>query len=121
MHCIGCGSPISWNGKGMFSYTCPCGSTTLINEETGQLHPVGSIAMQILTKNPVTHLDSIVGESNYTSPEKEQLIKELEFMGFIWMKDCKQCQGDGTLKRKQERETYLAVREAEFIARLKEG
>ena len=48
---------------------------------------------------PNAHLDYIVGTSSYTSPEKEQLTGELIRLGFIWMKDCPQCQKDGTLAR----------------------
>ena len=115
--CIGCDGNISWDGKGLFSYTCPCGSHAFYNEETKHLSLPFSFVRGLQLKAPLPHLNYLVGESNHTSPIKEQLIKELREKGSIWMEECEQCKGDGTLKRKQEREKYLAIMEAEAIMR----
>ena len=113
--CVGCDSKIPWDGKGSFCYTCPCGAHIFYDEETEKLAPPASMVIAIHEKKNLPHLDYLVGESQYTSPLKERLIKELISLGAIWMKDCKQCQNDGTLKRHLEREAYLAVKEAQAI------
>jgi hypothetical protein len=59
----------------------------------------------------------MVGESDYTSPVKEQFIEGMKKLGAVWMKDCPQCQKDGTYQRYLDREKSLAVREAEAIIR----
>ncbi len=113
--CIGCDAQISWDGTGMFSYTCSCGATVFRNEETGQITMPGSVAIGISEGRTTPHLGDLVGESNYTSPIKERLVAELREKGFTWMEECEQCQKDGTLKRKQEREKHLALIEAEHL------
>jgi len=45
------------------------------------------------------------------------LITELREKGFIWMRECEQCQKDGTLERKLKGEKAAAVEEAEMIIR----
>ncbi len=118
--CIGCDGQIPWDGTGLFSYTCPCGATIFYNEETGGLTLPASVAMGMSKGRSLPHLGDLVGESVFTSPLKEKLIAELREKGFIWMSECEQCQKDGTLKRKQEREKHLALREAERIISLEE-
>ena len=113
--CVGCNGVIPWSGKGLFSYTCGCGGHIFYDEETNGLAPPASLGIAIHEKKELPHLDYLVGESVFTSPLKERLIKELMSQGAIWMKDCEQCKKDGTLKRKQEREAYLAVKEAKNI------
>lgn len=121
--CIGCDSIIGWDGKGMFCYTCPCGATVFYNDEDGKLAPPASLFRAINKKKLfpgevlTPHIDYYVGDSDYTSEIKERFIKELLDLGFIWMKDCEQCQKDGTLQRKLDREKALALREAESIIR----
>lgn len=119
--CIGCDSQIAWDGTGLFSYTCSCGATIFYDEETKGLSLPGSVAIGIIKGRNLPHLGNLVGESNYTSPVKERVISELREKGFVWMEECKQCQKDGTLERKQDREKHLAVMEAERITRLAGG
>jgi len=116
--CIGCDSQIPWDGQGLFCYTCPCGATIFYNEETGQITMPGSVLIGLSIGRTTPHLGDLVGQSDYTSPLKERLIAELRERGFIWMEECEQCQKDGTLKRKQEREDYWTLQEAERIIAL---
>lgn len=115
--CIGCNGDIGWDGKVLFSYTCPCGSTIFYDETTGHLGLPYSLIRTLSQARSLPHLDDLVGGSNQTSPFKEMLIAELRKKGFIWMRECKQCQKDGTLERKLKREEADAVHEAEMIIR----
>lgn len=119
MKCIGCDANIGWDGKGLWSYTCPCGSRIFYNEDTGQLALPASLILNLASENPgpLPHLDDLVGESQHTSPLKERLIAELRQKGFIWMNECEQCKKDGTLQKRLDRETYLALMEVERIIR----
>lgn len=119
--CIGCDRYIGWEGKGLFSYTCPCGATILYDDETGKLAFPASMMLNLAKGISLPHLDDLVGESDFTSPLKEQLIEELRQKGFIWMRECEQCQKDGTLERKLKREEALAVFEAEMIVKRSEA
>lgn len=117
--CLGCDRYIGWDGTGAFSYTCRCGATIFYNDETGAMAFPLSMLRNMSEGTPLPHLNDLVGEANHISPLtlKESVIKELRSKGFIWMEECEQCRKDGTLARKQERERYLAVREAEKIVR----
>ena len=116
--CIGCDSQIAWDGTGLFSYTCPCGATIFYNEETEHIALPASVVIGLSKGQNLPHLGDLVGESDYTSPIKEKLIAELREKGFTLMEECEQCQKDGTLKRKQERENHLALMEAERLIRM---
>ena len=111
--CIGCDHQIPWDGKGLFFYTCACRSAIFYNEESRQVSLPASVAIGISLGSSVPHLDDLVGSSSYTSPAKEELIAKLKVMGFIWMRECEQCQKDGTLKKRQEREAYWTAFEIE--------
>lgn len=113
--CIGCDREIDWDGIGMFSYTCPCGATIFYDEETEHLFFPLLLARSLQLGSSLPHLNDLVGGSNNTSPIKEQLVKELREKGFIWIEECEQCRKDGTLKSRQEWETYLILEEAEAI------
>ncbi len=113
--CIGCDNQIPWDGKSLFSYTCPCGSTAFYDEETGNASFPTSILIGVIKRRSLPHLGDLVGESSYSSPTKERFIARLRKMGSIWMEECEQCQKDGTLKKKQDREAHLALMEAERI------
>jgi len=126
--CVGCDRDIGWDGKGMFSYTCVCGGRILYQVETlsmafpaTMLRSLALAAGLRATGLPTPHLNDLVGESDFTSPLKERLIVELQNKGFIWMEECDQCKKDGTLAKRQEREKYLALREAETIVRREKG
>lgn len=113
--CIGCDMQTSWDGTGMFSYTCSCGATIFWSEETSQLSMPGLVAIGISEGRSLPHLDDLVGRSDFTSPSKKQVIEELQEKGFIWMEECEQCKKDGTLKRAQERGKHRLMQEAERI------
>ncbi len=121
--CVGCSGTIPWDGKGTFCYTCPCGATLFYEAET--LRPVMPASLvraiyelqELGVKPKGPHIDYYLGDSNHTSDSKDIFTRILLEMGFIWMKDCEQCQKDGTLDRKLEREKRLAVAEAERILR----
>ena len=49
------------------------------------------------------HLNDLVGESNYTSDRKTDVVRVLRDKGFIWMKECEQCKKNGTLARYEAR------------------
>lgn len=115
--CIGCDRDIGWDGQGMFSYTCVCGSRIFYQVETQSIVLPASLIISLKLGRSTPHLGDLVGESDFTSPLKERLIEELRSKGFVWMEECEQCKKDGTLARKQEREKHLAVREAEKIMR----
>ena len=119
--CLGCDRDIGWDGKGMFSYTCVCGSRIFYQMEGKYLAFPSSLILSITAHRQVPHLNYLIGESDFTSPLKEKLIKELRSKGSIWMEECDQCKKDGTLRRKQEREKHLALREAEAIVRQENG
>ena len=113
-HCVGCDSSIDWNGKDSFCYTCPCGGH-IFYDDTLKLAPPASLVIAIYEKRDLPHLDYLVGNSNFTSPLKEKLIEELKSLGAVWMKDCEQCQKDGTYQRALDREKREAVFQAEAI------
>lgn len=106
--CVGCNAIIPWDGKKSFAYTCACGATILRDDETGQHAYPASVLIQMLRgeQSPTPHLDDLVGNSDYTSPEKDALIAELRNRGFIWMDECVQCRLDGTWERHQRRLGY---------------
>jgi hypothetical protein len=120
MICVGCGCSIPWSGKGMFCYTRPCGAHVFHSEE-GIMALPASLVIGLYEKGSLAHIDYYVGNSNYSSLMKTAFIQFLQEKGAIWMKDCKQCQEDGTLERAQESERYCAVQEAERIMRMSEN
>lgn len=101
--CIGCDKGISWDGTGLFSYTCPCRATIFWNEETGQISMPASVVIGISKGKTLPHLDDLVGNSDFTSPQKTGVIEELSAQGFIWMRECEQCKNDGTLAHYEAR------------------
>ena len=103
--CIGCDRDIGWDGKGTFSYTCPCGALIFYEVETGKLALPTSFILNAAAGRPLPHLNDLLGESDYTSPLKERVIQELRSRGYIWMEECEQCKKDGTLAKKKERES----------------
>ncbi len=115
--CIGCNNKIGWDGKGILCYTCPCGGHIFYDDKSGRLAPPSSLAIAIAEKRELPHLDYLIGNSEFTSPLKERLTKELMDLGAIWMKDCPQCLADGTYQRVMDREKALAVFHAEAILR----
>lgn len=121
--CVGCDTIIPWDGKGTFAYTCRCGATLFYETETLKLVMPASLVFaiywqqQLGIKPETPHIDYYLGDSNHTSEIKDAVVRQLLEMGFIWMKDCEQCQRDGTLARKLEREKHLAVTEAERLLR----
>lgn len=120
--CLGCDTPIGWDGKGMFSYTCPCGSRVFYNEETQALAMPSSILIALDKKTPITaHLDFIVGTSPMSYLMKDAVIAVLKAQGAIWMKDCEKCLKDGTYQKELDRQTRLALDEADEIVRHASG
>ncbi len=113
--CMGCDNTIPWDGTGSFSYTCQCRATVFWDEETGSVTMPGSVVIGMSKGRSLPHLDDLVGNSDFTSPRKEAFINELKVKGFIWMEECEQCKKDGTLKRKQAREKYWLMQEAEHL------
>lgn len=118
--CVGCDRDIGWDGKGTLCLTCVCGSHTFYGGD-GTLVLPHSLISALYYGSMIPHLDYLVGESDHTSPIKERLITELREKGAVWMEECEQCQKDGTLARRQEREKHLALREAEQIVRTIKG
>lgn len=118
-HCVGCGNSIPWDGTSLFSYTCRCGGHVFVGEDGRPSFPA-SVIMQAHEEKPITHLDDIIGVSDYTSPEKDALIAELRSFGFTWMKECEQCKADGTLKWYQQRQE-LDRRHTQVSERLRLG
>lgn len=102
-HCVGCGSPIPWDGHGIFSYTCRCGGRIFINDESGIPAVPLTVLRGMAAGFPMPHLDDLVGNSEYTSSEKEGMISELRSRGSIWMEECEQCQQDGSLEKHKRR------------------
>ena len=119
IRCIGCNAVILWDGKGLFSFTCPCKSTIFYNDELGQFVLPASLVMALLLGKDIPHLDYLIGESDYTSPAKEAITRVLKASGSIWMKDCEKCRQSGAYQRKLEREKHLALLEVERI--IKDG
>jgi len=121
--CVGCDGAIPWDGIGLLCYTCWCGATLFYETETLKLVMPASLisaiyySQQLGVKPESPHIDYYLGDSSHTSEIKEAVAKQLLDMGLIWMKDCEQCQKDGTLEKKQKREKHLAVVEAEQILR----
>lgn len=115
--CLGCDKSNPWDGKGAFAYTCPCGAAIFYEEDTQALALPFSLIRSLQAGTALPHLNDLVGESSHTSPFKEQIVSDLRSKGFIRMEECEQCKNDGTLKRKQDREAYLATLEAESILR----
>lgn len=119
--CVGCDGTIPWDGIGTLCYTCQCGATLFYETETLRLAMPASLIsaiyhlQQLGIKPESPHIGYYLGDSDYTGELKDAVIKQLLEIGFIWMEDCEQCQKDGTLARKLEREKHLAVTEAERI------
>ncbi len=102
--CVGCDAQIPWDGKSMFSYTCGCGSTMFYDEETGHLSMPCSVALNIGGGGKaLPHLNDLVGQSDYSSARKTDVIRTLREQGFIWMNECEQCKKSGTLARYEAR------------------
>jgi len=87
----------------MFSYTCACGANIFWSKETGQITMPASVALGMAKEQTLPHLDDLVGNSDFSSPRKTQLISELRDKGFIWMRECGQCRADGILERREWR------------------
>lgn len=119
-HCIGCGSKIPWDGKGVFSYTCACGGRCFSSEGLHRVALPTGLLLNIGRGRPLPHLDDIVGISDYSSPEKEALIAALRCEGFVWMEQCEQCRADGTLERRRKRQEYQRAME-QTLARARLG
>ena len=102
--CVGCNAQIPWDGETLFSYTCGCGSTMFYDEEDGTLSMPCTVARRIIIGGEMLpHLDDLVGESDYVSPKKTEIISMLREKGFIWMRECEQCKKDGTLAKREAR------------------
>lgn len=116
--CIGCDSPIPWDGKGTFSYTCRCGARIFYDYENMALAlPSCLVIARNARKGNIPHLDGLIGRSDHASLIKAEMAARLVGLGAIWMKDCQQCRSDGTYQREIEREQHLAILEAERIVR----
>ena len=89
-HCVGCGNPVAWDGKGVFSYTCPCGAT-LFADENGKIIMPYSLIKAIIEHREPRHIDYYVGKSNYISLEKLKVIKMLQQLGACWSWECPKC------------------------------
>ena len=103
-HCVGCGRPIPWDGKGCFAYTCPCGAT-LIADENGEFALPVSLVMAMRDKKEPPHIDYYLGKSNYVSMEKQKAYEMLRSLGAKWSWECPHCR-DEVVER-----TLMEVRE----------
>jgi hypothetical protein len=90
LRCVGCGSTIPWDGRGLFAYTCPCGATLLIDDGGGLALPV-SLVMAVAEHREIPHIDYYLGRSSHTSPEKEKAYEFLRSLGARWSWECEQC------------------------------
>lgn len=91
-----------------------------MSDETGAPAFPASVLLGMARGLRLPHLDDLVGTSNYTSPEKEEMVRQLQAKGFIWMQDCAQCRNDGTWARR-ERMKELDQRLADIRARVALG
>ena len=89
-HCVGCGNPIHWNGKGLFAYTCPCGAT-LFADRNGKLLIPSSLIKAIAENREPPHIDYYLGKSNHMSLEKLKVIEMLQRLGACWSWECEKC------------------------------
>ena len=89
-HCVGCGSPIPWDGKGAFSYTCRCGATLFADENHNFALPA-SLIIGLKEGRELPHLDYYLGISNYVSLEKQKAYEELKEQGCVWSWECDKC------------------------------
>lgn len=96
-HCVGCGNPIPWDGKGLFAYTCRCGATLFADENQTPALPA-SLIKGVVEGLELPHLDYYLGISNYVSAEKQQAYEELQKLGSTWSWNCDKCKLK-TLKR----------------------
>lgn len=110
--CVGCNQKISWDGIGIFSYTCQCGGHAFINEETKHLSLPTSVMLALHDHRELPHLDYIIGVSDYTSKIKDSLIDQMKSEGAVWMKDCKKCLTDGTYQRELDDQLYFEKQRA---------
>lgn len=107
-HCVGCGVELAWDGKGLFSYTCPCGATLFADENHRFAFPA-SLIIGLYEGRELPHIDYYLGWSNYTSEEKEAAYKFLREKGACWSWECDKC-CERYLKRKRMeiKEGFLA-------------
>jgi len=103
-HCVGCGRPIAWDGKGTLCYTCPCGATLFADENHNFALP-SSLVIGVVEGRELPHIDHYLGRSNYVSAEKQRAYEDLRKLGCIWSWECKKCKGE-LLKR-----TRLEIKE----------
>jgi hypothetical protein len=103
-HCVGCGSQIPWDGRGLFAYTCPCGATLFANEN-GKFAVPASLVRAIHEGRELPHLDYYLGKSNYVSLEKQKAYEFLRSLGAKWSWECLQC------REKIVERTLMEVRE----------
>mgnify|MGYP001574488052 CR=1 FL=1 len=108
--CIGCNARIPWDGTGLFSFTCQCGATIFLNDETGQTAMPSSVIIGVSKGKNLPHLNDLVGNSDFTSVGKQKLISQLRGSGLIWMRECEQCREDGTLEHYESRLRWEQLR-----------
>jgi len=92
LHCVGCGSIIPWDGKGLFAYTCICGGTVFA-DDMGRMYFPASLIIDLYEGKELAHIDYYVGISNHMSREKQELIEFLKANGATWSWECPQCRG----------------------------
>ena len=107
IHCVGCGTPIAWNGKGAFAYTCLCGGT-LFADQNGNFSIPSSLVLAVEGKRTPPHIDYYLGISNYISIEKNRAYEELVKLGCTWSWECPECKEKFVkLKREQSKAGML--------------
>jgi len=105
-HCVGCGRPIPWDGRGTFAFTCPCGATIFADDEHVPSLPASLIHSVALGRRPA-HIDYYLGISNYISAEKQKIYEELRALGAIWSWECKECKERTVKLRKAQLESGM--------------
>jgi len=92
MRCLGCNREISWDGRGIFAYTCPCGARVFYDETNPkQIYYPVSLAISLLRGHPLPHIDYYLGKSSFWSHLKQQFYEFLRSKGAIWSWECPEC------------------------------
>jgi len=96
--CVGCGQEImhDWDGSAL-CYTHSCGAT-VFRTEIHMVFPASFIRLmadfkdgKLPVKDKMPHIDYYVGKSDYTDKTKETVVRFLQDIGCIWMKECESC------------------------------
>lgn len=107
MKCVGCGREVNLDKRGLFSYTCPCGSRVFYDEKRDVFYYPVSLHVAEIEKRGLPHIDYFLGYSNHQSDRKKLFYYLLRSKGSIWSWECPRCRKKFLERVKREKEMGL--------------